>query len=70
MNFVFNGIITRTVIRNALEQKHACNNTYLNTSEMRVTMVFLRTFQLSLLIKRILKILTAKLLATYPNTGT
>ena len=51
MNFVFNGIITRTVIRNALEQKHACNNTYLNTSQMRVTMVFLRTFQLSLLKK-------------------
>ena len=39
MNFVFNGISTKIIIRNTLRKKHACNNTYLRASEVRVTVV-------------------------------
>ena len=45
-------------IENTLGKKHPCSNTYLNISQMRVTVVFLMTFPLPLLIKLILKILT------------
>ena len=54
---VFDGIITKIIIRNTLGKNHVCNNTYLNTSQARVTIVFWMTSPLSLLI-RILKILT------------
>ena len=55
---VFDGIITKIIIRNTLGKNHVCNNTYLSTSQARVINVFLMTSLLSLLIKLILKILT------------
>ena len=58
MTSAFDGIITKIIIRNTLGKKHVCNKTYLNTSQVSVTVVFLMTSPLSLLIKLILKILT------------
>ena len=50
--------ITKIIIGNTLGKNHVCNNTYLNTSQARVTIVFWMTSPLSLLIRLILKILT------------
>ena len=58
VTFVFNGIMTKIVIANTLGKKHAYTNTYCNTSKVRVTVVFLMTSPLPLLIKLILQILT------------
>ena len=57
MTFVFDGTITKIIIGSTLENNHVCN-TYLNTSQVRVAMVFWMTPPLSLLIKLIPKILT------------
>ena len=58
MTFYFDGVITKIITGNALRKNHVYNNTYLNTSQARITVVFWMTSPLSLLIKLILKILT------------
>ena len=40
MTFIFDGIITKTVIGNNLGKKNVCNNTYLNTSQEKATIIF------------------------------
>ena len=54
---LFDGIVTKIIIGNTLGKKHACNNTFLGTSQVRITVVFLMAFPLYLLIKLVLKIL-------------
>ena len=58
MTFVFDGIITKIIRGDNHGKNHVCNNTYLNTSQARVTIIFWMTSPLSLLIKLIQKILT------------
>ena len=58
MTFVFDGIMTKIIMANTLGKKHAYTNNYCNTSKVRVTVVFLMTSPLPLLIKLILQILT------------
>ena len=55
---LFDGIVTKIIIGNTLGKKHACNNTFLDTSQVRITVVFLMAFPLYLLVKLVLKILT------------
>ena len=58
MIFVLNGIITKIIIGKILGKSQVWNNTYLNTYQARVTIVFWMVSPLSILIKLIIKILT------------
>ena len=58
MTFSSDRIVKKIIIGNILRKKHACNNTYFNTFQARVTMVVLMTSPLSSMIKLTLKILT------------
>ena len=58
MTFSSDRIVKKIIIGNILRKKHACNNTYFNTFQARVTMIVMMTSPLSSMIKLTLKILT------------